>query len=100
MTSTPVMLSSLNWFPKASAGLVLGLTLSFALMGILGLLAHADGQPRAVGSQFLMWLVVPVWTGILGTCFLFRSGWRAGVMLGGANAVLWAIYMGVRSMMS
>ena len=100
MTTAPGRLTSRNWFPKASAGLVLGLTLSFALMGILGLVSHVDGQPRAVGSQFLMWLIVPVWTGILGTCFLFRSGWHAWGMLGLANAVLWAVYMGVRSMVS
>ena len=98
MTSTP--LSSRNWFPKASAGLVLGLGLSLALVGIVGLLCHTNGDPRSPASQYLMWLVAPVWTAVLGVCFMFRTGWRAWGVLGAINILLWGAYMGLRSVMS
>jgi len=98
MTSAP--LSSRNWFPKVSAGLVLGLTLALSFVGIFGLLCHANGDPRSPVSQYLMWFVAPVWTAILGSCFMFRTGWRAWGVLGGGNILSWAVYIGVRSVMS
>ncbi|ANQ41609.1 hypothetical protein BAR24_09105 [Gluconobacter oxydans] len=98
MRSAP--LSSRNWFPKASAGLVLGLTLALSCVGILGLLCHTNGDPRSPASQYLMWLVAPMWTAVLGSCFMFRTGWRAWGILGGINVLLWALYIGVRSIMS
>lgn len=99
ITMTSVPLSSRNWFPKASAGLVLGLSLSLSFVGIFGLLCHASGDPRSPVSQYLMWLVAPVWAAVLGSCFLFRTGWRAWGILGGINVLLWTVYVGLRSTM-
>lgn len=81
------------------AGLILGLTLSLSLVGIVGLLCHTNGDPRSVASQFLMWLVVPVWTGIMGACFMFRTGLRAWGFLGGVNVLGWTVYAVLRVMM-
>ncbi|WZB68131.1 hypothetical protein WJ971_12870 [Achromobacter xylosoxidans] len=40
-------------------------------------------------SQLAMWLVPPVWLGVLSTVYFFRSGPRAWAWLGGACAVLY-----------
>jgi hypothetical protein len=32
-----------------------------------------------------MWMVPPIWLGVLSFCFLFRSGLSAWLWLGGAN---------------
>jgi hypothetical protein len=37
-----------------------------------------------------MWSISPVWCIVLSLCFLFRSGLRAWIVLGFANAVVWA----------
>lgn len=82
-------LSSRDWFGKASAGLILGLTIA---LGVSGLLSRALGISETYFSlkgQFTMWMIAPVWAGILSLCFLFRSGARAWAMLGTACALIW-----------
>jgi hypothetical protein len=39
-----------------------------------------------------MWLAVLVWLGVMGSCFLFRSGLRAWVVLGGAAMLVWGLF--------
>jgi hypothetical protein len=89
-------LSSRDWFGKMSAAVVLGLTLSLALTcSFAVLLSDGDSYFTAQG-QIAMWLVAPIWSGVLGFCFLFRSGARAWGWLALANLVAWTLYVLLR----
>lgn len=82
-------LTSRNWFGKATAGFVLGLAIA---VGVSGLLSWAFGIRDTYFSlpgQFTMWMISPIWCGILSFCFLFRSGARAWAILGLATAAIW-----------
>lgn len=72
-----------DWVSKTLAGALLGLTFALGSSGLL-LLALQDAAPGA-RAQLAMWLVPPVWLGILSGSFLFRSGPRAWWWLGAAN---------------
>lgn len=72
-----------DWVAKILAGTLLGFTLG---LGCSGLFIHlAAGLPMGAKAQLAMWLVVPVWLGVLSLVFLFRTGLRAWLWLGGAN---------------
>lgn len=83
-----------DWLAKSLAGSLLGLTLAFALSGLLPVLA--SGVAPAARAQLMMWLVAPVWLGVLASCFFFRSGLRAWLWLGGANLLAWAALCATR----
>ena len=73
-----------DWVSKTLAGLVLGLCL--ALIASALLMTQLRGMPLAVGGQLAMWLVPPVWLGVLSGVYFFRSGLHAWAWLLGANA--------------
>ncbi len=76
---------------KASAGLILGLTLSLALSGLVGIFVF-NGVPQfSIEHQFTMWITGPFLVLILSGCFLFRSGLSAWVWLGLANTLCWGL---------
>lgn len=89
-------LTSRNWFGKASAGFILGFGLALGL-GSIFLELTASGNPlfNAQG-QVAMWLISPIWTGVLGFCFLFGTGMRAWGWLACANLLVWALYAAIR----
>jgi hypothetical protein len=75
-----------DWWAKSTAGALGGLGLGIALAGLLVWLT--PGGPGALNKyQFAMWLVSPLWLGVLSLCFLFPSGRAAWAWLGGANAL-------------
>lgn len=85
-------LSSRDWFGKASAATLLGFTLALALTSTFQLLlARGDAYFSAWG-QIAMWLMAPIWCGVLGFCFLFRSSARAWGWLAAANLLAWLLY--------
>ncbi|MGB8601405.1 MAG: hypothetical protein WCD42_04335 [Rhizomicrobium sp.] len=86
--STP--LSSRNWLGKLSAGVIAGFAL--ALVGS-GLFYHLVPGGGAGKMQLAMWLMAPVWAGVISFCFLFRNGVRAWVWLGGSAVLLAAILL-------
>ncbi|WP_081005816.1 hypothetical protein, partial [Achromobacter xylosoxidans] len=75
------------WISKTLAGALLGFVL--ALGASAALAAMTRGIPLVTRSQLAMWLVPPVWLGVLSTVYFFRSGPRAWAWLGGACAVLY-----------
>ncbi len=85
----PRKLSSKDWFGKASAGLLLGLAIALGVSGLLPRLGVGTVGYNATSGQFMMWLIAPVWAGVLSFCFLFGSGLRAWVGLGLAAAAVW-----------
>ncbi len=85
------MLSSKNWGGKVSAGLILGFFLALGLSGLF-----ACFGPGAIGffsaqGQITMWLMAPLWSGILSFCFLFQNGLRAWGWLGLGNLAVWGL---------
>lgn len=90
MTDLP--LTNRQWLVKLVAGIVPGIMFSFGCMAVVGVLCRTTGEPRTASAQFLMWLAVLVWLGVMGSCFLFRSGLRAWVVLGGAAMLVWGLF--------
>ena len=84
-----------DWWLKTLAGIVLGWMLAFALAGIFAWIGPGGiGAPQK--SQFVMWMIAPVWLTLFGFVYLFRSGLRAVLWLGGANLVAYAVLLSVR----
>lgn len=89
-----VEIGSRDWFGKASAALVLGFTLALGLTSIFGWYFQDAGNPLfSAQGQMAMWLMAPIWAGILSFCFLFGSGPRAWAWLGAANLLAWGAYL-------
>ncbi|AKF85309.1 hypothetical protein MFUL124B02_11180 [Myxococcus fulvus 124B02] len=84
-----------DWLSKTLAGVLLGLVLAFGVSGLLSLaLSPMATSPR---NQLVMWSVVPVWMGVLGGCFFFRTGPRAWLWLGGATVLTWGAFLLLRN---
>lgn len=71
-----------DWWAKSSAGLLLGFSLGIASGCLLLEVLHGS---IAIDAQLAMWAVVPVWMTVFCTCYLFRTGRRAWLALGGLN---------------
>lgn len=76
-----------DWISKSLAGALLGFALAMGASAALA--ALTAGIPLATRSQLAMWLVPPVWLGILSTVYFFASGLRAWLWLGGACLALY-----------
>jgi hypothetical protein len=73
----------LHWLAKGLAGLIPGFAIG---LGLSGLLARAGpgGIETAYKYMVAMWAVAPVWMMVFALSFLFRSGPKAWLWLGGA----------------
>ncbi len=74
-----------DWVSKTLAGLLLGFSLAITTSGLL--MTQLHGIPLPVSGQLAMWLVPPVWLGVLSFVYFFSSGLRAWAWLLGANAL-------------
>jgi hypothetical protein len=84
-----------DWWSKPFAGAVLGATLAFALAGVFAWIGP-DGIAAPDKSQFVMWLIAPLWLTVFGFVWLFRTGIQALLWLGGANLLAWSLLFWVR----
>lgn len=84
-------LHSGNWLGKASAGVILGFALALGLSGVFARFGPGEIGFFSGQAQFTMWIMGPLWAGVLSFCFLFHSGARAWLWLGAANAVAWGL---------
>lgn len=83
-----------DWLAKSLAGTLLGFTLAFGCSGLFAL--AAQGMPPSPRAQLMMWMITPIWLGVLGGCFFFRSGLRAWLWLGGANLLVFGLLFALR----
>ena len=74
-----------DWLSKTLAGLLLGLSLALTASALL--MTQLRSLPLSVSGQLAMWLVPPVWLGVLSGVYFFHSGLRAWAWLLGANAL-------------
>ncbi|MEF3367604.1 hypothetical protein V3H18_13775 [Methylocystis sp. 9N] len=88
-----------DWLSKTSAGTILGFTLALAISGLFARLGPG-GFTTPNKYQLVMWLIAPVWLGVLSFCFLFQSGKRAWLWLGAANALAYAGLLACRHFLS
>jgi hypothetical protein len=96
MNGNRVRLESRHWFGKASAGLILGFGLALAVSGLFAWLGPEGIDAGGGKIQFSMWLIAPVWAGVLSFVFLFRDGRRAWLWLGLANGIAFGLLWAVR----
>ncbi|WP_115719331.1 hypothetical protein [Gallaecimonas mangrovi] len=85
-----------HWLSKSLAGVVLGFLLALGL-GSLFAIAGPGGLEAANKVQFVMWLVAPLWMLALSLVFLFKSGLRAWLWLGLANALVYGLLWGLKN---
>ncbi|MFT4101174.1 MAG: hypothetical protein QM674_09095 [Burkholderiaceae bacterium] len=79
---------------KTLAGLLLGLTLALAASGLL--VALLADLPISERGQLAMWIVPPIWLGVLSGVYFFASGSRAWLWLGGANLLAYGLLLAAR----
>jgi len=85
-----------DWWSKTFAGAVLGATLALALAGLFAW-AGPGGIDAREKAQFVMWIMAPLWMAVFSTVYLFRSGRRAVLWLGGANVAAYSLLFYIRS---
>lgn len=78
--------SRLEWLSKTVAGTVLGYGLALALSGLFAWWGPGGIDPLNK-YQFTMWIVPPLWLGMLSAVFLFRTAAQAWLCLAAANGV-------------
>ncbi|MDC8758405.1 hypothetical protein [Janthinobacterium fluminis] len=81
---------SKDWWSKTLAGAVLGWTLALALAGLFAWFGP-DGIAAPQKSQFVMWMIAPIWMLVFSFVYLFRSGARAVLWLAAANLLAYAL---------
>ena len=84
-----------DWWSKTFAGAFLGGTLALAVAGLFAWLGPGGIDAREK-SEFVMWMMAPVWMAVFSTVYLFRTGLRAVLWLGGANMVAYGLLFYVR----
>lgn len=100
MSKPPQKFTTDQWIYKVLAALLPGTLLVCAVMGVVGVLCHADGSPRSASGQYLMWMAALLWSALLSVCFLFRSGVQAWGLLAAANGVVWGLFVLLRSVLA
>ena len=67
-----------------------------ALSGLFAWLSPGGIDADGGKAQFNMWLMAPLWAGVLSFAYLFRDSLRAWLWLGAANALAFAALWCVR----
>ncbi|MFT8805724.1 MAG: hypothetical protein ABF876_10740 [Acetobacter aceti] len=88
-----MILDNSAWRGKLSAGIIPGAGMALGGMGVAGLLCHTTGSPMTLSAQALLWMAVFVWIVSVCTCFLFSSGRKAWIGLGGCCALVWLLFL-------
>lgn len=91
MSAKAARLESHHWLGNSCAGVLLGVGLALALSGLFAWLGPGGIDAGGGKIQFNMWLMAPVWAGVLSFVFLFRDSRRAWLWLGAANAAAFGL---------
>jgi hypothetical protein len=80
---------------KSLAAALLGLPLTTGIIGLIGLL-----WPGELAVTTLPWLLMsfPLWVGVMSLAFLFKSGLRAWLWMGGATLLCFGLIQVVKMM--
>lgn len=80
-----------HWWRKTLTGIFLGLTLTYALVGMFAWFGPG-GIDAPIKVQFNMWIVSPIWLTILAFTFMFRTAKQAFLTLLTANVLGYGIF--------
>jgi len=83
-----------DWLAKSAAGILCGGVMAFACSGLFARLNAP--LPLAIRGQLAMWMVPPIWLGVLSGVYFFSSGLRAWLGLGGASVFVVGTWLAVR----
>lgn len=75
-----------DWWSKTLAAVLLGPVIALACSALF--VELAAGMALGARAQLAMWLVAPIWMGVLGGVYFFANGRRAWVGLAGASLLL------------
>ncbi len=84
-----------DWTAKTLAGALLGFALAIGASALFSLLA--EPMPLPMRGQLAMWMVPPVWLGVLSGVYFFGSGLRAWLWLGGATLLTCGALLALRA---
>ncbi len=79
-----------HWIGKTTAGALCGFALSIASSGLLAHLAPGSSA-NASKAEVAMLSVPLVWIAVFSLAYLFRSGLRAWIWLGGISVAAFAL---------
>ena len=82
-------LTAKNWFGKAAAGVILGLTLALGLSGLFRISGGVDEAFFSTRGQVGMWMMAPIWALTISFVFLVRTPLRAWGWLTLVNLLVW-----------
>ena len=74
-----------DWLSKTLAGVLLGAVIALVCSGWFTQLNSE--MPFAIRGQLAMWMVPPIWLGVLSGTYFFGSGARAWLWLGAASVL-------------
>lgn len=83
-----------DWFSKTLAGIVFGGLLALGCSGVFAQLNA--GMPLSIRGQLAMWMVPPIWLGVLSGVYFFANGGRAWLWLGGAGLLVCGAFLILR----
>lgn len=78
-----------DWVSKTLAGTLLGFTLAIGCAGLFSWLAAE--MPLSIRGQLTMWMMAPIWVGVLSGVYFFSSGKRAWAWLACANLLIFSV---------
>ncbi|SMB28141.1 conserved membrane protein of unknown function [Sterolibacterium denitrificans] len=84
-----------DWLSKTLAGFVCGGLIALGSSGLL--VTGFAGMPLPTLGQLAMWLLAPVWLGVMSGVYFFASGLRAWLWLGGASALILGLMLALRT---
>lgn len=85
-----------DWVSKTLAGVFLGFTLAIGCSDLFSWLASE--MPLSSRGQLAMWMMAPVWMGVISGVYFFSSGKRAWACLAGANLLVFGLPLACRTL--
>lgn len=85
-----------DWYSKSLVGLLLGFTLAVAVAGIFAW-GGTGGIAMPNKSQFVIWLIAPVWLSVLAGVYMFQSARQALIWLGAINIVAYLVLSALKA---
>lgn len=74
-----------DWLSKTLAGLLLGAAMALVCSGLFS--RFNTEMPFAIRGQLAMWMVPPIWLGVLSSAYFFANGASAWLWLGAASVL-------------
>lgn len=81
-----------QWLSKSLSGLILGIPLSFGVLGDLGIIFQVSAQLDQPAALLLRWVPGIIWVSSVCLALTCRSGLQAWGRMLASNSIIWGIY--------